>query len=717
MLVRFTSDSSVTSSGFVASWTSTTSSSVSMCSTASSTSSSDTLTDSGGSGSNYSNNEFCDFLIQPTGASSVTLIFSAFNLESGFDFLTVYDGSTSASPTLINNLSGNSLPSSVTSSGGTMLVRFTSDTSVTSSGFIANWTSTTGVVCPVQSVGDNFPSVSYSQNSGSQNWTGDWTEVGESDGTSAGIARVRSDLCTSGNCLRLGVPSDQPRQTYSNQGVYREVDLSNTTNATLSFVYRHGRNRGNQTVVLSVSNDGGSSWSDLQSYFINSTNTSPTSESFNISTYATSSTRIRFLASGNNAIVGMYIDDISINYQPTCTPIPVIDYHFDELSWNGTTDEVLDNSGNNNHAMADAASGLTTVDPGQICRAGQFDGTNDYIESSSVFSTLRSTASLSFWLKTTQSGNNTGWTAPGIAGAEQSGGTDVIFWGWLDASGRIGISVANDFSTKSTVAINNGVFHHVVLTRDSPTGAYKIYIDGVLDNSGTLGTGDIGTNFSSIGRIEDTGGTPEYIQGDLDEVLVFDSVLTDAQVNNIYTEQLAGNNFDGTARSCPTPALDHFSINHDSTAVNCQAENITISAHTSALPTHTIETGYTGTINLSTSTGHGDWGWVSNGSASNLTNSGNGIGSYNFDGTENGTVILSLANTFAEDVSINVSNGSITETSGVADSGDDPNLNYAASGFQFLASGSPNTIGTQNSGESIKHWLWCSNTGAGSDKD
>ena len=59
-----------------------------ICNTSSSTSASDTLTDSGGSGSNYFNNEFCEFLIQPTGASNVTLTFSAFDLESGFDFLT-----------------------------------------------------------------------------------------------------------------------------------------------------------------------------------------------------------------------------------------------------------------------------------------------------------------------------------------------------------------------------------------------------------------------------------------------------------------------------------------------------------------------------------------------------------------------------------------------------------------------------------------------------
>jgi len=83
-------------------------------------------------------------------------------------------------------------------------------------------------------------------------------------------------------------------------------------------------------------------------------------------------------------------------------PTPVIDYHFDEFVWAGTANEVVDSSGNSNHAQVDAASGLTTTGPGQVCRAGRFDGTNDYIESSSLFGYLRTTASLSFWIKTTQ---------------------------------------------------------------------------------------------------------------------------------------------------------------------------------------------------------------------------------------------------------------------------------------------------------------------------
>lgn len=242
---------------------------------------------------------------------------------------------------------------------------------------------------------------------------------------------------------------------------------------------------------------------------------------------------------------------------PSVAPLPpsALEFRMDETSWNGTTDEVIDSSGNNDNATA--RGGLNTVDPGHLCRAGDFDGVDDYIESNEVYDLLKGTSSMSFWIKTTQTGNNTGWRAPGIAGIEQAGGSDDIFWGWLDASGRIGLSVANDFTTKSTIPINDDVYHHIVLTRDATSGAYKIYIDGNLNNSGTLATGIIGNSFSSIGRIEDTGGSPEYFQGDLDEVKIFNSVLTDTDVTTLFNETRVCAPTNGCAASFPDGINSH----------------------------------------------------------------------------------------------------------------------------------------------------------------
>ncbi|KAB1160462.1 T9SS type A sorting domain-containing protein [Tenacibaculum aiptasiae] len=96
-----------------------------------------------GSGSqNYGNGKNCTWLIKPANGGKVTLNFSSFNTESGYDFVTVYDGS-SASATQLGKFSGTSTPSAVTSTGNAMFVKFTSDGSVTAAGWAANYTSAT----------------------------------------------------------------------------------------------------------------------------------------------------------------------------------------------------------------------------------------------------------------------------------------------------------------------------------------------------------------------------------------------------------------------------------------------------------------------------------------------------------------------------------------------------------------------------------------------
>ncbi len=143
MLVHFTSDNIATAQGFSAAYTSNTGGGQVFCSGSTTlTTSSGNLDD--GSGSNdYGNNSNCQWLIQPSGASTITLNFSSFNVESGYDFVEVYDGSSTLSSQL-GSFSGTSIPSSVTSTGGSLLVHFTSDNVGTAPGWAASYTSTTG---------------------------------------------------------------------------------------------------------------------------------------------------------------------------------------------------------------------------------------------------------------------------------------------------------------------------------------------------------------------------------------------------------------------------------------------------------------------------------------------------------------------------------------------------------------------------------------------
>ncbi len=139
MCVRFSSDNSDNDSGWVANYTST---GVNPSCNGSSVLSARSGTVSDGSGTaNYANNQLCSWLIAPPCATSVTLSFSQFNTEAGYDGVVVYNGSSSSDP-MIGAFSGTSLPASVTANSGQMYVVFVSDYSTVKPGFTANYTST-----------------------------------------------------------------------------------------------------------------------------------------------------------------------------------------------------------------------------------------------------------------------------------------------------------------------------------------------------------------------------------------------------------------------------------------------------------------------------------------------------------------------------------------------------------------------------------------------
>lgn len=119
---------------------------------------------SDGSGTNnYTDNSNCQWLIQPSGASSITLSFTSFETEASFDFVEIYDGTTTAA-TLLGSFSGTLLPSPVTSTGGAILVVFTTDASFNYSGWSANYTSIITQVAPVANPATGILTSSFTAN-------------------------------------------------------------------------------------------------------------------------------------------------------------------------------------------------------------------------------------------------------------------------------------------------------------------------------------------------------------------------------------------------------------------------------------------------------------------------------------------------------------------------------------------------------------------------
>jgi MSHA biogenesis protein MshQ len=110
---------------------------------------------------------------------------------------------------------------------------------------------------------------------------------------------------------------------------------------------------------------------------------------------------------------------------------------------------------------------------------------------------------------------------------------------------------------------------------------------------------------------------------------------------------------------------DHFAISDAGTAVNCQASPVTITAHSAThAAVSTVDT-----ISVSTSF------------AAGAANSG--TATYTYAAADSGAVTLSLKDTYAETVTINVADGSVTQTSGNANASEQPSLTFAASGFRI----------------------------------
>ncbi|MBW2979781.1 right-handed parallel beta-helix repeat-containing protein, partial [Candidatus Woesearchaeota archaeon] len=161
--------------------------------------------------------------------------------------------------------------------------------------------------------------------------------------------------------------------------------------------------------------------------------------------------------------------------------------------------------------------------------AYEFDGIDDYIETSeNITITGSQDRTISLWAKTS-SGNNQrplGW------GAGPSGNRsdyDVIF-----ESGTtifIGIDGGN---RKFSFSYNDSKWHHYVFSQDGPnTTNINCYVDGVSLAESSINNQVVNTTStpSRIGRGYDFTG---YFNGSIDEVLIFNRTLNTNEIRNLY---------------------------------------------------------------------------------------------------------------------------------------------------------------------------------------
>jgi len=267
-----------------------------------------------------------------------------------------------------------------------------------------------------------------------------------------------------------------------------------------------------------------------------------------------------------------------------CDFEPIAEYRFEETSYSGGADEVIDETGNFN---AIAVNGVTTdgalpalsTNPG-TCRYGSFN--DNYVALPDSFENLQGSFTITAWIN--PSNLNSGSR---IFADDEFNQTGYAFSLGDPGNGKLrfysrGVSPISVDTTTSIIA-NEWTF--VTAVHDSDNKTRQIYINGepqIVTGGGTSntysGTWGTDTGVATIGGETDAGESGNRFTGSIDEVRVYEGALSESEIVAVFAE------------THPCETIHHFEINHDAQGLTCVAEPLTIKACSDEACTDTIST-------------------------------------------------------------------------------------------------------------------------------
>ena len=104
-------------------------------------------------------------------------------------------------------------------------------------------------------------------------------------------------------------------------------------------------------------------------------------------------------------------------------------------------------------------------------------------------------------------------------------------------------SVGNSaYGSSSTTTLDTDQWYHVAISYEGVSGMVKLYVNGKLESSGSIPAGTLSTNAIYAGPDFNIGRHSRlrqlHFKGAVDEVRVFDAVLTDSQLQQMVYQEI-----------------------------------------------------------------------------------------------------------------------------------------------------------------------------------
>jgi len=237
---------------------------------------------------------------------------------------------------------------------------------------------------------------------------------------------------------------------------------------------------------------------------------------------------------------------ISDSFTITVANSLVAEYRMDECYWLGSAyKDVMDSSFNGLNGTSYNNASIDTVNY-QMTSSGLFDGVSDYIDiDDDPKFQVTDKLSISFWVYPTDNTKDQTF----VAKSSVNRGWNVYYDQRNYNSNRIQfrIRIGNNFRQVGLDEPENWLnnWHFIAATYDGVS--MKLYVDQGTPSASKAQTGNI--NMTSNPVTIATRDNDQYFSGNLDEIKIWNSALSTAEIGSIYSNESIPKNYNGTQRA------------------------------------------------------------------------------------------------------------------------------------------------------------------------